>query len=327
MVTFVLMLAFAGLIYFACEYFVNGIEWLACRMNVGQTAMGTVLAAMGTALPESAVTLVAVLSGDMETKNIGIGAALGGPLVLATLSYATVGIVLLLCAVKLGRTSLRLQLNQERLARDQLWFVSIFAFKILLGLIAFAYKPWTAVFFVAAYILYIRKEMAHADATCEVLEPLKIRPKISSPSLGWIALQVVIALVVIAAASHGFVGQLEKAGPLLGLTPQLTALLFSPLATELPETMNAIIWLRQGKENLALANISGAMMIQATIPSALGIAFTPWMLDKPLALAGVVTMLAILILYSLFRRGKVSGRSLARIGLLYGVFVGGLFAI
>jgi cation:H+ antiporter len=29
----------------------------------------------------------------------------------------------------------------------------------------------------------------------------------------------------------------------------------------MPKTMNAVIWVRQGKERLALANISGAMMI------------------------------------------------------------------
>lgn len=54
-----------------------------------------------------------------------------------------------------------------------------------------------------------------------------------------------------------------------------SALLLSLVATELPETLNPVIWVRQGKVALALGNISGAMMIQATIPSALGIFFTP----------------------------------------------------
>ena len=62
-------------------------------------------------------------------------------------------------------------------------------------------------------------------------------------------------------ASRVFVAQLDTIGPMLGLRPQLVALLLSPIATEMPETMNAIIWVRQGKENMALANISGAMMI------------------------------------------------------------------
>jgi cation:H+ antiporter len=84
--------------------------------------------------------------------------------------------------------------------------------------------------------------------------------------------------------------------------------------------MNALIWVRQGKERLALANISGAMMIQATIPSALGIFFTPWRFDGLLLASGVITALAIVFLWLLFRRGSVDGRALVAVSALYGVF-------
>ncbi len=103
------------------------------------------------------------------------------------------------------------------------------------------------------------------------LEPLKARPRDSDPTLIWAAVQTIAALIVIFAASRIFVSQLDVIGPWLGMPPQLVALLLSPIATEMPETMNAIIWVRQGKERLALANISGAMMIQATVPTAVGL--------------------------------------------------------
>jgi cation:H+ antiporter len=86
--------------------------------------------------------------------------------------------------------------------------------------------------------------------------------------------------------------------------------------------MNALIWVRQGKERLALANISGAMMIQATIPSALGLFFTPWLFDGPLMAAAVITMVAVVFLWALFRRGVMDSRILACVGALYGVFAG-----
>jgi len=82
--------------------------------------------------------------------------------------------------------------------------------------------------------------------------------------------------------------------------------------------MNALIWVKQGKERLALANISGAMMIQATIPSALGLFFTPWLFDGPLVAAAMVTTLAVIALWALFRRGTMDSRTLASVGLLYG---------
>jgi cation:H+ antiporter len=84
--------------------------------------------------------------------------------------------------------------------------------------------------------------------------------------------------------------------------------------------MNAIIWVRQGKERLALANISGAMMIQATVPSAFGLFFTPWMFDRALVLAAIVTTVAVLGLYVLLRRQALGPRVLASFATLYVVF-------
>jgi cation:H+ antiporter len=130
----------------------------------------------------------------------------------------------------------------------------------------------------------------------------------------WVVAQTVIALVVIAAASRLFVGQLEAIGAFFSLPAHLVALVLSPVATELPETVNALIWVRQGKERLALANISGAMMIQATIPSSLALFATPWLFDAPLKAAGVITMIAIGYLWWLFQRGRCAWIA----GALYG---------
>ncbi len=329
-VTFALLLASAGVIYLSCESFVNGVEWLGRRLEISQTATGTILAAFGTALPESVVTLVATAFSDHDAqKQIGIGAALGGPLALSTVAYAIVGVCLLIYGQRLGRGRRAfVEVDGSRLARDQMWFLGIFVFKIALGLVAFSIKPWLGWAFLAAYAGYFWTEMKGGGGDAEgELEPLSIRPRDQTPHLGWILLQTVAATVVIFFASRLFVGQLEAVGPWLGISPQLTALLLSPIATELPETMNALIWVRQGKERLALANISGAMMIQATIPTAFGLFFTPWMLDAPLLVAAAVTSLSICGLFLAFSRGAVGGLALAQVGWLYGVFCLGAIAV
>lgn len=90
--TMIRLVVSAVAIYAACEFFVNGVEWLVRKAGVTETAVGTILAAFGTALPESVVTLVGVAFGhSAASKEIGIGAALGGPLVLSTIAYAVVG--------------------------------------------------------------------------------------------------------------------------------------------------------------------------------------------------------------------------------------------
>src|SRR3954462_11376893 len=92
----VILLACAVAIYLSCEWFVNAVEWLGLRLKVGPLAVGTVLAAFGTALPESVVTFVAVVFGSgPEQKDIGVGAAMGGPLALATAAYGVTGFMML----------------------------------------------------------------------------------------------------------------------------------------------------------------------------------------------------------------------------------------
>jgi cation:H+ antiporter len=317
-----ILLASAGVIYVACELFVNGVEWIGHRFDLGQKTTGAILAAFGTALPESVVTFVAVAMGaDAAQKQIGVGAALGGPLVLATIAYAVVGWTLVAARRPLKTSTAAADF--KALSRDQAWFLVIFVFKLGLGLVAFAIKPWLGVAFLAAYALYVWQETRGEQGEAEgELEPLKFAPRAQHPPTILALLQTLIAVVVIFFASKVFVGQIDTLGHSLGLKPQLLALLLSPIATELPETLNAIIWVRQGKIRLALANISGAMMIQATVPSAFGIFFTPWILDPALIVGGVVTLVAIVALWWGFRTGRMSRGWLSSMAALYLVFAG-----
>ncbi len=321
------LLACAIGIYLACELFVNAVEWLGVRLKMGTIAIGTVLAAIGTALPESVVTLVAVTMGKTDqAKDIGVGAAMGGPLALATIAYGVSGYMLL--RKKRGLQPLK-EIDLSQLPKDQKWFLGIFLFKVGLGLVAFSFKTWLGLLFFAAYGAYFIKEMrADSERHSDIdLEPLRLQPQRATPA-GWaIAVQTIGSLVVIFITSQIFVGQLEWIGPELGLSATVTALLLSPVATELPEIMNAIIWIRQGKISLALANISGAMMIQATVPSGLGILFTPWKFDGPLLLSGVITIAAIVYLLVLFKYKKFEPMRISLVGVFYVIFASGLLFI
>jgi len=348
-----LLLGCAVSIYFACEWFVNAVEWLGVQLKVGPLAVGTVLAAAGTALPESVVTLVAVLFGSPEHgDDIAVGAAMGGPLVVGTVAYGVTGAMLIWrrthprtategtqAGLSAGATQTSagsgststgtgdlVGVDTGRLARDQAWFLAIFTVKVTLGLVAFAVKPWLGLMFFAAYAVYFVKEMTGTtgQASGDDLEPLKLQPGRVVPSTLAVTAQILVTVTLIFGASQLFVQQLEWAGPALGLPAVVVALLLSPIATELPEIMNAVIWVRQGKTHLALANISGAMMIQATIPSGIGILFTPWKFGFPLILAGAVTMASVSYLLWLLHTHKVTAGRLAAAAGFYAVFAAGL---
>ena len=359
MVHVVLLIACAVAIYLSCEWFVNAVEWLGQRLNIGTMAVGTILAAFGTALPESVVTLVAVTTGPTaEIRNIGVGAAMGGPLVLATVAYGVTGAMLLLrrrshtriysrelVTAGVGAASLDApalerddddgailadRAHTARLVKDQRWFIAVFVVKVTLGLVTFAIKPWLGLLFFAAYGVYFWREIrggTSGEDDEQALAPLKLQPRAARPATTAVLVQTLGALSLIFVASQIFVHQLDAIGPMLGLSGAITALLLSPIATELPEIMNAIIWVRQGKTQLALANISGAMMIQATVPSGLGLLFTDWRLDHALLWSGAVTMAAITYLLATMRANKLTPRRLAMAALLYLVFAAGLIAI
>jgi cation:H+ antiporter len=340
---FALLIACAAVIYLSCEWFVNAVEWLGQRLNIGGLAVGTILAAFGTALPESVVTFVAVVFGtNGAQKEIGVGAAMGGPLALATVAYGVTGWMLLsrrqapafVGGTAGGTTATTTAAGYDvgdvtKLARDQRWFLAIFIVKVALGLVAFAIKPWLGLLFFAAYAVYFWREIRGGGENGDGLDldPLLLQRRRTTPATWAVVAQTLITLAIIFAASQLFVHQLDAIGPMLGMPAAVTALLLSPIATELPEIMNAIIWVRQGKTALALANISGAMMIQATVPSGLGLLFTPWRFDAALLISGIATMVAIVYLLILLRTGRFTARTLSFAAVFYLAFAVALIPV
>ncbi|MBU2702474.1 cation:H+ antiporter [Sporomusaceae bacterium BoRhaA] len=315
----------AVLIYLSCEYFVNGIEWVGRKFHIAGNTVGTVLAAIGTALPESIITLIAVAFGVTESqKDIGVGSALGGPLILSTIGYAVVGWCIF--ASSKGHVRRRLAIDYGKLSKDQLWFLGIFIFNAVLGFTTFAGKYLAAILLFAVYALYCHKEMC---VECELerpsSEPLKIRSKQAEPETKWVLVQTIGSLLFICLGSQIFVNRLEVFSELLGVPSHIIALFLSPIATELPEILNAIIWVRQGKISLALANVSGSMMIQATIPSAFGLLFTPWRFDSYLAMAVIATIASIAFLQVTLKNNHFSAGRLSFAAVFYMMFAAGVY--
>ena len=69
---------------------------------------------------------------------------------------------------------------------------------------------------------------------------------------------------------------MEGVSERLGISVLLLSLLIIPIATELPEKVNSILWIRRRKDTLAFGNITGAMVFQGTLLPAIGIMLTPW---------------------------------------------------
>jgi cation:H+ antiporter len=118
------------------------------------------------------------------------------------------------------------------------------------------------------------------------------------------------------------VGAVEHLSKSVGVPAGLIALVLAPLATELPEKFNSVIWLRGDKDILALGNITGAMVFQSSVPVSLGLAFTSRNLDLLNALSAVLALAGGAYLYWLLKRKKpIEGGHLLVGGVLCTVFV------
>jgi cation:H+ antiporter len=333
-----LLLSFV-VILSGAELFTNGIEWFGRKLNLAEGAVGSVLAAIGTALPETTIPLIAILfAGDQASTEVGVGAVLGAPFMLSTLAMFVTGVVVLLVARRRSISDV-MQVDVGTLAYDMRYFAGAYAVAIAVAFLPSDLpdiKRLSAILLVGTYLWYVKGHFeADPDVNAEDLVPLRFRRLDASahradpavPRLRVISVQVLAAVGLIVVGATVFVGAVERSAAQLGIDETLLALLVAPLATELPEAMNAVIWVRQGKHGLAMGNITGALVFQATIPTVIALVFatSAWTAAPGSYLAfssaGLAFASSAMIFIPMLRRGTLQGRGLLVGGVLYLAYV------
>ena len=311
--------------------FTNAVEWIGNRLSIGEGAVGSLLAAVGTAMPETLIPIVAVIGGAEGSEDVAIGAIIGAPFLLATVAMALVGLAAL--GYKGRRDQGReLKAHKPTLERDLKFFLVFFACGLALGWGApAALRIPAAIGLVSAYGIYVWRTLANqgaeqAESTIKGLTIAPIRIQ-DDPPPALIVIQLLVGLGAMVGGAHLFVEELLSVAESLGVEAIVLSLVLAPLATELPEKANSFFWVRDGKDALALGNITGAMAFQATLPIAFGLAFTTWELDR-FGVASVVLGLAGggVAYWSLHLRGRFDAVSIIAWALLYGIFLGFVLA-
>ena len=314
----------------AAVIFTNAVEILGERLEMGQGAVGSILAAVGTALPETMIPVVAILGAlilgrdPQSAGDIGIGAILGAPFLLATLAMFVVGASVIGYAGR-RENSREVVIDEEVTGHDMKYFLICFTLAAGAGIVTLPsfVKIALGVALILAYGYYVWEHLRSEGASLEeVPDNLYFWPK-EPPAPTWlVAGQIIVALVVMATGAHFFVDGVESGSKALGIPAGLIALVLAPLATELPEKFNSIIWVRNDKDVLALGNITGAMVFQSTIPVTLGLIFTPWKLNFISTFAVVTTLVSGAAFYLMLRsKGPVRALYLMGGGVLYVIFL------
>jgi cation:H+ antiporter len=305
--------------------FTNAVEWAGNRLEIGEGATGSLLAAVGTAMPETLIPIVAIIGGAEGAEDVAIGAIIGAPFLLATIAMALVGISALIFRARRAQgTSLRA--NVETLDRDLAFFLIFFAAGAAIGIgVPEGLQIPLAILFVVAYGTYVRRTLLGGGAVQEeeTIGPLIMdRTPGDKPPGHTIAIQFVIGLGAIVGGAHLFVEELLHVAESIGVDPLVLSLILAPLATELPEKANSFFWVKDGKDSLALGNITGAMVFQSTIPIAFGLALTEWDLDRfALLSAGLGLAGGVLAYWALRLRGRFELVPILLWSALFGAFI------
>ena len=173
----ILVIAFL-VILLGAELFTNGIEWFGRKLNLAQGAVGSVLAAVGTALPETMIPIIAIIfgSGSEAAHDVGVGAILGAPFMLSTLAMFVTGVGVIAFR-KRRATDTRMEVDTGVLVHDIRYFLIAYGLAI-----ATAFLPPTldviryvvAVALLGIYAWYVKGHFAEeAEEHQDDLPPLR----------------------------------------------------------------------------------------------------------------------------------------------------------
>lgn len=327
--TILFMLAMLLVILVAAEIFVNALEHLGERLKISEGATGSLFAAVGTALPETMVPILAIFAGtENQTVNeeIGVGAILGAPLMLATLAMG----LLAIATIRDRGVTGALIPEPSGFRRDLNFFLLAFSLAALALFIPHdipAARVAIGMGLVLVYFIYIlltlraSEKLVEDGHGTEADRPMFLSRVGLGSGMTVILLQILIGLGLLVAGAKGFIHGVEEVAAMLGISALVVSLLIVPIATELPEKVNSILWIRRRKDTLAFGNLTGAMVFQGTLLPAIGVLLTPWD-SRPEVFAGVIITLAgALWLRYAISRGGLRVWHVAVNGVLYVLYL------
>jgi cation:H+ antiporter len=343
----VLIVAAFVLILIGAEVFTDGVEWLGIKLDLSQGATGSILAAIGTATPETLIPVIAILfTNTPDADEIGVGAILGAPFMLATLVMLLIGVTAYLLRGRRGRDTLHV--DAAHASRDLSFFLVMYTLALALAVLPeplHFLKGYIGWIFLPAYGVYLylvlrtpRRTAADVEEAVEEREAFEdltfakylqrfgARVVPTDPPLWLVLTQTLVSFGAIVLGARFFADFVEDFSHAMNFNTLLVALVLAPLATELPEAANSLIWTKEGKDVIALGNVAGAMVFQSTIPVTLGVLLTPWQLGQFGTVAAVFALVSGAIIWVQLRtRTKDNALPLSSLvvgGSLYVVFIG-----
>jgi len=303
MTTALLFIVSLVLVVIASELFTNAIEWAGFQLKLGTGATGSLLAALGTSLPETVVPIVALATHTPHADSVATGAILGSPFLLLTLGAGATGV-----AVLIRGGARRLVIDRRQARRDLGVFLVAFTVAVLSSALPSGARIAVGICLLLGYAGYVVATLRGSGAGGDMPEPLHIvRWRPGEPHTVLVLVQLAIAVAILIFGSQLFVTALDETASALHVGALVLALVIVPIATELPETLNSVLWVRTNDDLLAFGNVAGSATFQSCVLASIGVVFTTWNLNAGGVISAALTIATAAYLLALLWRGQARG--------------------
>lgn len=238
---FVLQVVFLALGFFllvkGADWFVDGASGLARKLGIPQLVIGLTIVAMGTSLPEAAVSISAALRGNAE---ITIGNIVGSNILNILI---ILGVTALIATLKVADSTVRYEIPFMIVATFVLLWLGYTGGQVtwLEGVIL-----WVLFLLYLRYLYMMAKKGKKEEREAEQLSTAKI--------IGLI----LAGVVMIVAGSNFAVEGASNLAKALGISQRFIGLTIVALGTSLPELVTSVSAARKHNADIAIGNIVGS---------------------------------------------------------------------
>lgn len=281
------------------DWFVEGASKIADKFGIPQLVIGLTIVAMGTSLPEAAVSISAALKGSAE---LTIGNVVGSNILNVLI---ILGLTSVICAVPVKRSTVIYEIP---------FTIVITVVLAVMGLLDNQVSRLEGVglwILMIVYLLYLLRMAKKGEPLDEVPEAGK------NDTVLKMILMVLLGVVMIVGGSYVTVDAAKELAHLFKMDERLIGLTIVALGTSLPELVTSVTAAVKGKPDIAIGNIVGSNIFNILFVVGTTALITPVSYSANFLVDSIVAAAAVVLLFlCVLRKQKLTrlGGALMLIG-------------
>lgn len=273
------------------DWFVEGASKLADKFGIPQLVIGLTIVAMGTSLPEAAVSISAALKGSAE---ITIGNVLGSNILNVLI---ILGLTSVICVIPVQKSTVLFEIPFTIL------ITVLLAFMGLRDNVVGRMEGGILWIFMIVYLLYLLRMAKQGNDVQEKGEKQEKQDSVLK-----MLIMIVGGAAIIVWGSDITVDAATAMAKMFGMSERFIGLTIVALGTSLPELVTSVTAAIKGKSDIAVGNIVGSNVFNILFVVGTTALITPVVYQPDFLVDSIAAIAAVVLLFVCVLPGKKLGR-------------------